>query len=172
VSSRRRPVVLALVALAALAAGAVALAFTLGDAGPSPAVAEGGWSGQPILCRYREERDALGALDPGEVMELRGDSRAVLATARCEYDTADGGTPQLERARTYFVVNVGADRFDVRLVGVDAGAMPPRLAVEHDVLADGCATTADYRGQLMLLVEAPAGAPEPQVSIRRVPTPC
>lgn len=143
-------------------------------AGPSAPVARAGWSGQALLCPDPDASARLAGLGRAELRRLGGDPRTVLAAAGCRRDggRADGGGPGWEPGHTWFVVGTDADRFGVRLVGVDGRRRAPHLDVELDVLADGCATTADYRGALVLLVRAPPGARTPEVELREVPTPC
>lgn len=173
--SGKRRWVLGFAAVAvAVAVGVVGLTMLRQD-GPSPPVSIDGWSGHAILCGYRSERDTLSRLPAERVMKLDDRATRLLVEARCSMvpptDT-ERHSIQLRDDRSYVVLNTGRDRFGVALVGVDLSGGRPALKAEVTVSADGCGTTADYRGQLMLLIEAPAGARRPDVSIRLVPLGC
>lgn len=160
-------------AVAVVVAAVVVLLVVLDD-GPSPPVSVGGWSGQTMLCGYREQRDALSELRAGEVMEL-SDADETLAEGRCRVWSAGSSRyvqPVLRNDATYFALNTGRDRNEVTLVGVDLSGSRSRLKAEVTVPGDNCGETADYRGQLMLLIEAPERSPLPDVSIREVPLGC
>lgn len=145
------------------------------DGAPGEPVEVGGWSGQSVLCGYREGPDPLNDMEQGDVVALGDDPAALLTTARCvsgDPASGNGRPPVVSPDASYFVAFTGADRIDVTLVDVDAAATPARLVAEHTVNGDGCAVTADYRGQLMLLIEGPADSPVPRVEVRRFELGC
>lgn len=169
---KRSALVLGAVA-AALASAVIGVAvwLVLRDSGPSPAVSIGGWSGQATLCPHPEESDELSEMAAGEVLAL-DDPEKTLGEARCRADGVGGKAPELRDDAAYFVLNTGRDRFHVALVGVDLAGRRPRLEAEVTVPGDRCGVTADYRGQLMLVIEAPEGSAVPAVSLREVPLQC
>ena len=177
--SSRRPARRIVIGLgsAAVAVAVVAVALVLRDDGPSPAVSVGGWSGHAIQCGYREQADALGELAAGAVLELDDLAPSVLADANCNVvpraaKRAISQAPTLRPGHAYFAVNTGHDRYNVALVDVELGGPSPRLDAEVIVPGDGCSVTADYRGQLMLLIEAPEGSPLPRVTLRTASQGC
>jgi hypothetical protein len=134
-----------------------------------------GWSGRQILCGYRGTDDPLTGLGAGQVLELGVEPAALLRDARCADADGSGGpgaAPRLIDGRSYFVFNTGADRFDITLVSVDTSVDPTSLGTELTVVGEGCGSTDEYRGQLMLLIEAPAASAVPDVSMREVPLSC
>lgn len=164
--------------LLAVASVAAAGCSVLGIGGPSEPVALDGWSGRSILCGYREAEDALSDLDTGEVVDLGDDPGSVLRASRCSKlnDTGERGSaataPPIVDGRRYFVLNTGADRWDVAVVSVDTHGRSATLGAELTITGSGCGTTTEYRGQLMLLIEAPSDATTPTVTLEEVQRPC
>jgi hypothetical protein len=145
------------------------------DDRPSEPVSRDGWSARQMVCGYRETDDPLATLGAEQVLALGEEGAALLAAADCvdgNGSDRSSAPPPLDEDRSYFAFNTGADRFDATLVSVDTSVEPTRLGTELTVVGEGCGTTDDYRGQLMLLIEAPAGAAVPDVSMREVPLSC
>jgi len=152
-----------------------------GASRPPDPVSVDGWSGRSILCGYRGTEDPLADLSAGEVLELRDDQGSALSEGRCRYtsytsDTSGSNDPgamvTLEAGQSYFVLKSGVDRFDVTLVSVDTGVEPVALEAEITVAGDDCGQTTEFRGHLMLLIEAPEGATKPTAALRQRPLPC
>jgi len=176
-SARRRSAVLLTVLLPVLLATAVAC----GGPEPLERVARDRWAGQAMLCQDFDEMDRLAApftqTDAGQVDDLGDDPAGALAAGQCRLlgtgtGTAEAAAPAVRPDRRHLAVGTGADRLDVALAGLDADARPPRVTVELRVVGDGCVSTADYRGHLMLLLEAPSDAALPEVELVRVPEGC
>ena len=151
-----------------------------GEGGPSNPVSVDGWSGRSILCGYRSTQDPLNDLGSGEVLDLGNEPASILSAGRC-HDAGDPRSrdgfeatlvPEPEEGQRHFALNTGVDRFEVTLVSVDTSVEPVHLEVEVTVSGEGCAQTADHRGQLMLLIGAPTDATKPTVSLREVPIAC
>jgi hypothetical protein len=170
-----RRLVLPLGAAALVAAAIISAVVTLRPDGPSAPVASDGWSGQAVLCAHRDQPDRLSSVRAGEVLELGSDPDAAVVRSRCALlGSADAPErrPAVDDGHSHFVLGTGADRYDVALVGVERRSTSTTLRAELVVDGDSCGHTAEYRGQLMLLLAGPAGADVPEVILERVPIDC
>jgi hypothetical protein len=162
--------------VAALVAVAITSAVVmLRPDAPSPPVASDGWAGQSVLCAAPDRSDRLGRLRGGQVMAIEGDPAAMLRRSLCTVSGSPSGSrrqPVVREGHSYFVLDTGADRYDVTLVDVGRSAAATALRAELTVDGDGCASTDEYRGQLVLLIEGPPGAAVPEVTLDEVPTGC
>jgi len=140
------------------------------------------WQGTALLCSgsVPDSGEALSTLAqelndlaPGAIMSLGDDPAALVAAAGCtEADGADQAVPSLNPGSSYFAVGTGVDRFEVELTGVEEVKETTTLQVKLTVPGDNCGTTAEYRGRLTLLVQAPQDAPTPQIDFVTEKTVC
>lgn len=168
----------ALAAAGLIVAGVlVALYLTNRVSDPSESVAQSSWSATAIRCSGLPDAPEIDLWDTqrGEVIELTGQVDSFVTLHNCH--TIDDPT-DANRDDTlahegitedpdvgYFIVVMASDRHDVRLVQIDLEALSTHLTVEHHVSGPQCVETADWRGHLLLLVEAPSEAPVPTVTL-------
>lgn len=167
-------VVVGLVAATAVVVATVGF-FVLRDDDPRPAVSVRGWSARSVTCGYRENPDELSVLGAGDVVALDATASELLTAANCRttrHGSREAAPIRLREDRSYFLLDTGLDRLDVRLVDVDLDDDRAHLVAEVTVPGTECGVTAEYRGQLMLLIEAPHGAPLPAVSLDQVRIGC
>lgn len=150
----------------------------------SPSVSVDGWSAVALNCGAGSPIDQrfIGQQFQVHIVDL-GDSEAVSDELVGCSEIAAGASAVTHRYRDitvvpdddhrYFIVPTYGDRINARLAALemsDGGSV--RLRVQVLVPGPTCAVTDEYRGSLVLLVTAPAGAEVPSVTIDKVPEPC
>lgn len=121
------------------------------------------------------EQPEIMKLRAGELLELT-DPSGQLNSASCASRTR-GDEPEMWvdpvrfEGRTLYAVGTAADRFDVR-AEVDTRYTPARITVTHHTLGADCATTAEWRGALTLIIDTPDGEPAPRIEYRTEAAPC
>jgi hypothetical protein len=148
-----------------LGLGLLAMTHLVWSGGDTSVFESPGWSSAPALCSYREVPDAINQLVAGEVLEVPGsdaESTHVSALDRCE---GLAGEVLVDPTRPAWVVHSGSDRGWVRLVDVVGN----ELVIEHEV---GCTVTDEVRGDLVLVVQAPAGVDDLTATIKVAESRC
>ncbi|MCB1256033.1 MAG: hypothetical protein KDB26_02960 [Microthrixaceae bacterium] len=174
-AEQKRRIILGIAVLIGIVvAGIAAEMFVFREDGPSKAVNEHGWSGATGNCFKGPFGAGPGRRPvPGRVQGIGTGKEAESALSGCALQEGlnSEGEWIADEDATYFVVSTGSDRLDTRLVGVEPGD-PVTLTIEHDIPGARCGVTADYKGDLILVLRAPKDASVPRVVMRQVSMPC
>lgn len=174
-AEQKRRIILGIAVLIGIVVAGIAVeVFVFGEDGPSKAVNEHGWSGVAMNCFDRQlgVRPRPGPV-AGRVKAIGAGEDAESALKNCAAHEGHNSRGEwiADEGATYFVVPAGSDRLDTRLVGVEPGD-PVTLTIEHDIPGARCGVTADYKGDLILVLRAPKDASVPRVVMRQVSKPC
>lgn len=155
-----------------LASALVVMYLSNANSEPNPSVNSNGWSGTAIRCTGFPDTPEIDLWETqrGDVIDLNGQADSFIAIHDC-YPVTDQYMPSNESitvdpAAHYFIVVTRSDRDDIHLVQIDSSISPVHLTAEHHFAGPHCFQTDEWRGHLLLLIEAPLDAALPDVTLQ------